>query len=166
MKKTIEKIICATFVVVFVYTGVDKLWDHSKFETQLGFSPFMFPVLDTFLSWSIPILLLHTAILLLFDHPYKVSGIGLCGLLIAIFTIYVIAILTIAPFVPCSCIGISDRFTWHQQLYINIFLLILVGVYLYLNRDYYKYQRTQARLRAKRQRAKRKIFVATTRDKP
>lgn len=162
MKEVVKKAICIVFVIIFVYAAIDKIWDHSKFVSQLGFSPFMFPGMDIALSKSVVVLLILSIILLLLNPPDMVFS----TLVIAAFTVYIIAVLTIAPFVPCSCIGLSDRFTWHQQLYINIVLLVLSMIYFYLNRDDSKYRKVNAQTRGKRSRISRKIFVATTRDKP
>ncbi|MFD2963680.1 MULTISPECIES: MauE/DoxX family redox-associated membrane protein [Olivibacter] len=162
MKEVVKKSICIVFVIVFVYAAIDKIWDHSKFVTQLGLSPFMFPGMDIAISKSVVVLLILSIMLLLINPSDMVFP----TLVIAAFTIYIIAVLTIAPFVPCSCIGLSDRFTWHQQLYINIFLLVLSAIYFYLNRTVRKPQKAGTQARGKRNRIRRKIFVATTRDKP
>jgi len=40
-KITIVEILCALFVMLFIYTGLNKLLDHDTFKFQLGRSPYL-----------------------------------------------------------------------------------------------------------------------------
>jgi heme/copper-type cytochrome/quinol oxidase subunit 2 len=124
-------IIYILLIVVFTYSAMDKFWDFTKFQTQLGLSPLIPNALTRSLAWTIPIVLLTVAGLLAFSTN-RLTALRTYGAILLAFILYIIAILTVSPFVPCSCIGISDRFTWHQQLYINIALLLLIVVAIYL----------------------------------
>lgn len=124
-------IIYMLLIVVFTYSATDKFWDFAKFQTQLSLSPLIPDTLTRTLTWSIPVVLLTVAGLLAFSTN-RLTALRTYGAILLVFISYIIAILTVSPFVPCSCIGISDRFTWHQQLYINIALLLLIVVAIYL----------------------------------
>lgn len=119
-----QEIVVILLIVVFAYPGMNKLLEINKFEEQLSFSPLLPDAITPYLAWIIPILLISLAGLLLITRirPLVLKVyIGLMGL----FTLYIIAILTVASFIPCSCIGFSDRLSWKQQLIMNVIVLIL-----------------------------------------
>lgn len=119
-----QEVIIILLIVVFAYPGMNKLLEIKKFEEQLSFSPLLPDAITPYLAWIIPILLISLAGLLLIRRIRPIvlkAYIGLMGL----FTLYIIAILTVASFIPCSCIGFSDRLSWKQQLIMNIIVLIL-----------------------------------------
>lgn len=119
-----QEIVVILLIVVFAYPGMNKLLEIKKFEEQLSFSPLLPDAITPYLAWIIPILLLTLAGLLLIRRLRPIVlkvYIGLMGL----FTLYIIAILTVASFIPCSCIGFSDRLSWKQQLFMNVIILIL-----------------------------------------
>lgn len=119
-----QEVIIILLIVVFAYPGMNKLLEIKKFEEQLSFSPLLPEAITPYLAWIIPILLISLAGLLLITRirPLVLKAyIGLMGL----FTLYIIAILTVASFIPCSCIGFSDRLSWQQQLIMNVIVLIL-----------------------------------------
>lgn len=135
MKKTFpyQDIIIIILIVAFAYPGMNKLLELGKFKEQLSFSTFISDRLSSLLSWLVPITLLSIAGLLIFKGIRQLVLKLYLGLM-TLFTLYVIAILTLAPFVPCSCIGFSDRLTWSQQLLFNIILMVLVGIAKLLNK--------------------------------
>lgn len=132
-KSIIQHLIIIILIVVFTYPGMNKLLELGKFKEQLSLSPFLSDGLSNLLSWLVPITLLSIAGLLIHKRIQQFILKLYLGL-IALFTLYIIAILTLAPFIPCSCIGFSDRFTWQQQLLFNIAVMMLVVVAMVLNK--------------------------------
>lgn len=119
-----QEVIIILLIVVFAYPGMSKLLEIKKFEEQLSFSPLLPDLITPYLAWIIPILMLIVSGFLLIRKIRTIvikAYIGLMGL----FTLYIIAILSVASFIPCSCIGFSDRLSWKQQLIMNIIVLIL-----------------------------------------
>lgn len=132
-KFIIQQAILVILVVVFAYPATNKLMEMGNFKEHLSQSPFISIGLAGLLSWLVPLLLLSIAGLLLFQslRPFILKVyVGL----MALFTLYNTAILTLAPFIPCSCIGFSDRFTWRQQLLFNVGVLALAATAVVLDK--------------------------------
>lgn len=129
-KETYINIIASLFITLFLYASVSKLTDYNQFEAQLGKSPLIMNY-NTILAWLVPVIEILIAILLIFP---RTIGLGLYGsmVLMAIFTLYITFIMTLSPYVPCSCGGILDKMGWGEHLVFNIVFTILaiVGIYL------------------------------------
>lgn len=119
-----QEVIIILLIIVFAYPGMSKLLEIKKFEEQLSFSPLLPDLITPYLAWIIPVLLLTVAVLFLV-RKIRTIAIKVYMGLIGLFTLYIIAILTVVSFIPCSCIGFSDRLSWKQQFIMNIIVLIL-----------------------------------------
>lgn len=124
--KALETIPAMVLILVWTYTGLDKLirWD----ETWNAFHNQTFPPnLAEILSYAVPGVELLIALLLLFSVT-RWSGFLSSILLLTIFNTYVGLIWVGAfPRVPCSCAGLIDRLGWSTHFWLNCFL-ILVGM--------------------------------------
>ncbi|MBT1689234.1 MauE/DoxX family redox-associated membrane protein [Dawidia soli] len=128
--KTITDAINILFILLFIYASVSKLMEYEVFKAQIGRSPFIMKYTDV-IAWLIPALEILIAILLFFP---KLSLLGLYGSfsIMLLFTLYIVIILKLSPYVPCSCGGILNDMGWGEHLVFNIAftILALVGIML------------------------------------
>lgn len=113
----------AFYLLVFLYTGINKLWFHQKFQVALMKSDLLSDYAVP-LSWAIPILEIVISILLFFPGTRK-AGLTMSIGLMAVFTFYIAYMILFTPDLPCSCGGIISALSWPQHLALNIFLLLL-----------------------------------------
>lgn len=113
----------AIYLLVFLYTGINKLWFHQEFQATLSRSD-MLSAYAIFLSWSIPIMEIAISTLLFFPQTRR-AGISASVGLMAVFTLYIGYMILFSPDLPCSCGGIISALSWPQHLALNICLLVL-----------------------------------------
>jgi hypothetical protein len=116
-KNIIVEIICALFVTLFIYTGLNKLLDYDSFAFQLGRSPYL-------QNFSHPIALLLPPVELLVAIVLIVKRTRLAGFyasffLMSLFTGYVAIMLSLSFYLPCSCGGILQALSWRGHLLFN-----------------------------------------------
>lgn len=131
-KKLAIEVIAFLIILLFLYTGISKLWDFPVFRAELQESPFvMLSLLSSVVSWILPIGELLLACLLLWPAARK-AGFILSALLFAAFIVYVVVLLSSGKNLPCSCGGIVSTMSWETHVYFNILFLLLslTGVYL------------------------------------
>ncbi|PKD18404.1 hypothetical protein APR41_04435 [Salegentibacter salinarum] len=134
-KYRLSEIIRFFLAILFIYTGATKLFDYSSFYDNLYNNPLINSrLLTNFLSIGVPILELIVGSLLLYPKKKLLGMIAAMGLL-NLFTIYILGILFLSPYTPCSCGGIISLLSWHQHLYFNLGCIAigLLGLYLMKN---------------------------------
>lgn len=121
-------VICYLLVFLFVYAAVSKLMDLEKFRVQIGQSPLLTPFTDLVIFF-IP------GIEILISIALAIPRLRLIGLyasfsIMVMFTVYIVTILNISSYVPCSCGGVLEKLGWTEHLIFNLFfaLLALCGV--------------------------------------
>lgn len=126
----IAEIICALFVILFIYTGLNKLLDYDSFRFQLGRSPYL-------QQFSRPVALLLPALELLVAVTLIIKRTRLAGLyasffLMSLFTGYVAIMLSLSYYLPCSCGGILQALSWQGHLVFNsaFTLMAVAGAWL------------------------------------
>jgi uncharacterized membrane protein YphA (DoxX/SURF4 family) len=122
-RKVIIEIIAFLFIALFIYAGVSKVLDYEKFSVQVGQSPLL-----TGFGGVIPwlVILVELLISMCIMVPRLRLFAFLCAFsLMVMFTAYIIAILNFSPYVPCSCGGILEKFTWSDHLILNCFFVML-----------------------------------------
>ncbi len=134
------EIISALLIILFVYTGISKLNEHNSFQGVLSQSP-LIGARSNFLSWSIPILELLTAILLFLPFARK-SGLFISLILMTVFTVYVFYMIVFIPHLPCNCGGVIKNMTWTEHLFFNIFFATITLIAFWLHKK--KIQRNQS----------------------
>lgn len=128
-KKFVAGFVPAVLILVFIYTGTNKLFGIDNFASSLYNQPIPHG-LAFFLSRAIPIVEIATAASLFFPSTQK-PGLYASFVLLTVFTGYIAAILLhFFRKMPCSCAGIFRHITWQQHLYINLALLLLTGLAL------------------------------------
>jgi len=151
-KQTYIQLIASLLAALFVYTGINKMWDYDVFRSQLGRSPFI-ESFAGFVSATLPSFELVIATLLCIPPvKSKISAISkpirhvfdrlpaarLIGLyfsfgLMFLFTGYIYIMLKYAYDLPCSCGGALAALSWRDHLVFNISFTALsaIGVLLY-----------------------------------
>ena len=119
MKRTIIlDIITSLFILLFLYTGVNKIIDHQRFDWALHKSPLLHTAAPV-LAWLVPVGEISIAISLLIPRARRIGLIS-SAILMGIFTIYVGFMLSFRNDRPCTCGGIIEYMNWHQHLYFNL----------------------------------------------
>jgi uncharacterized membrane protein YphA (DoxX/SURF4 family) len=116
-KSAYVEIICALYIILFIYTGVNKMMDIEKFKYEMGRSPFI-QNMGSFIAYSLPVGELLLALLLIIKRT-RLVGLYLSFTLMALFTGYIWLMLNYAWDLPCSCGGILASMTWQQHLLFN-----------------------------------------------
>lgn len=128
-RKLVTGFIPALLLLVFFYTGANKLFSLHDFTSNMYNQPIPHP-LAYVLARAIPIAEIIAAACLLFARTQQI-GLILSFILLAIFTGYIsLILLHVFPRIPCSCAGIFRHISWQQHLWINVLLLALTGLAL------------------------------------
>ena len=130
-RKIFIEIICALFILLFVYAALTKIEDFEKFRVQLGNSPIIAP-LANWMAWIIPILEISITLLFFFKR-FQLIALYASFSLMVMFSTYIVAIIKFSEYIPCSCGGILQNMTWNEHLLFNIGFVFLgiVGILLY-----------------------------------
>jgi hypothetical protein len=129
-RNTIVEIICALYIILFIYTGLNKMIDIDKFKFEMGRSPFI-QNMAGFIVYMLPAGEMLLALLLIIKRT-RLLGLYLSFALMALFTGYIWLMLNYAHDLPCSCGGIISKLSWHEHLVFNsVFTgLAMIGVIL------------------------------------
>jgi hypothetical protein len=139
-------IVSFLFSFLFLYAAMGKLVEYDLFVAQIGKSPLITRYADL-ISWLVPAVELIIVVMLFIPRLRLFALYGSFTLMFA-FTIYIIMILTLSPYVPCSCGGILNSMGWTEHLIFNIVftLLAVLGIHFQLkgskNSDFQFHQKT------------------------
>ena len=122
--------ITAVLLLLWIYTGLNKVIHYDKFSFELGRSPFLQHIAPL-VAILVPAGELLTAILLIFKRT-RVVGLYASLFSMTLFTGYVYVMLHYAYDLPCSCGGIIELLTWEQHLLVNVMLTLLTAFALLL----------------------------------
>ena len=122
-KETIVEVIALLFVILFLYTGISKLMEYAVFKEQMADSPVLKPIAP-FMAWALPITEFLVS-LLLFIPRLRLKGLYASLVLMAAFTLYIIAIMIFNKELPCSCGGIIELLSWRGHLVFNSVFIVL-----------------------------------------
>jgi hypothetical protein len=132
MKTTIQSILNALLIILFIYAAISKLLTFSEFRQQLYNQTFPHR-LGGILLYLLPAIELGTVALLCFKRT-AVAGLIFSAILLAAFTSYIsLVMLRFWNRVPCSCGGILSHMSWGVHLAFNCTFLImnLIAIILY-----------------------------------
>ncbi|MCD9014449.1 MauE/DoxX family redox-associated membrane protein [Parachryseolinea silvisoli] len=123
-------IICMLLILLFVYAAINKVMEFAEFQAQIGKSPLIMHH-SSWVSWLVPSAELTISAMLLLPK-FRIVGTLLAFMLMLIFTLYIAFILTLSPYVPCSCGGILNTLGWTEHLIFNLIftLVALLGVFV------------------------------------
>ena len=114
-------IIASLFILLFVYTAINKLAGIGVFQAVLRRSP-LIGSMYVLVSWAIPFLELGIALLLLLP-AWRRAGLWASLVLMCVFTLYLGYMLLFTPDLPCSCGGVIRKMSWTQHLFFNLFFV-------------------------------------------
>jgi|GEM_PF-1781977 len=127
------------FIILFIYAASSKMLYHQQFEHQVSQMP-MFSGIAGLVAWIVPFIELSISALLLFNMT-RLIGLVAGGIMLVVFTLYLVIILNFAGHRPYSDGGLFEMLGWQGHLRLNLVCIILCyfGVMLRMNSDYYKY---------------------------
>jgi uncharacterized membrane protein YphA (DoxX/SURF4 family) len=127
----IQDVINVYFALLFLYAASSKFFEFDRFKSQIGKSPLITDHAN-WIAWAIPTLEVIIS-LALFVPRVQLLALYSSFSLMFIFTVYIAFILTLSPYVPCSCGGILNDMGWVEHLIFNIgsTALAVIGIYLY-----------------------------------
>jgi len=119
----------ALLILLWLYTGLSKIFRHDHFVFQMGLSPAKLVSMNKeLLSWAIPATELILVVMLAFAKPRKL-GLIFSVLLLIVFEIYIISMLYNGH-LPCACGGVVGLLSWKGHVIFNaVYLLIATAVY-------------------------------------
>jgi uncharacterized membrane protein YphA (DoxX/SURF4 family) len=129
-KRITIEIICSLLLILWIYTGLNKMMDYETFKFQLGRSPFIQPMAG-FIAATLPAGELLIALALVIKKT-RLIGLYTSFALMLLFTGYIYAMLHYSYYVPCSCGGVLAALSWENHLIFNgcFTILALVGIVL------------------------------------
>ncbi|MDF2189601.1 MauE/DoxX family redox-associated membrane protein [Paraflavitalea sp. CAU 1676] len=130
-RKVVIEILSSLLILLFVYTGVSKWLDFTKFVGQMNNQPFP-DWLTPVIVWTLPAIEIIISIFLMFDRT-QVIGFIASFILMLLFTLYTaLVLLKVFGRVPCSCGGVIENLSWEQHLVFNLFFVgvALAGIFL------------------------------------
>ena len=123
-------IIAILFMILFLYTGINKLMEYLVFKEQIAESPIL-RQMAPIISIALPIFEIVISILLLFPQ-LRVVGLYAALSMMVLFSLYIIGILIFNDKLPCSCGGVLSQLSWPQHLVFNgsFMMLGIIGIFL------------------------------------
>ncbi|HMG88839.1 MAG TPA: MauE/DoxX family redox-associated membrane protein [Chryseolinea sp.] len=112
-QKVAVEIISFLFILLFVYAATSKLADVEKFRIQIGQSPLLTDI-SYLISWTIPSIELIIAAMFVWVR-FRLVALYSAFALMLMFTIYIVAIMTLSEQIPCACGGVLDRLGWKEH---------------------------------------------------
>lgn len=123
-KTYITNSITLALLLLWIPVAIDKFINFDAFQSSMLQQPFG----DTFawvLIYTLPILEITTAVLLVFDRSRRL-GMLLSSVLMIAFTGYVgLALLGTWGKLPCACGLIISGMSWMQHLWFNLLFMII-----------------------------------------
>jgi hypothetical protein len=116
-KRILVEVITALFVILWFYTGLNKMLDYNNFKSQLGKSPFV-EHFASLISWTLPAGEMLIGATLVYKST-RLLGLYLSFALMLLFTGYIWMMLRYAYDLPCSCGGVLSQLSWDDHLRFN-----------------------------------------------
>lgn len=125
-KNTIVEVICSLLILLFIYSSLSKLSNYELFTVQLSKSPFITSI-SNFVAWSIPTIEIVISLLLVIKRT-RLIGLYASFFLMSLFTAYLIIMLNVSYYIPCSCGGVLENLSWNQHVVFNVFFIAISAV--------------------------------------
>ncbi len=120
------------FIILFLYTSINKIVDHSSVKEAIEAVPLLRPI-STLVAILLPFSEIIASICLFFDGTRRI-GLRVSLILSLIFSAYVAYVLSLQTSVPCSCGGVISMLSWNAHLFLNLLLVALATIAIYLSR--------------------------------
>lgn len=130
---TILRYILAALLFYTVAIKVSGFEAHLAFIRDIGIVPssVAYPA-------AITSILVEGGVAILILLRYRWAQIWACSILVLLMLVYSYVVyytLHVAPFVPCSCQGISDKISWNSHYWVNV---AVAGVCIAMLYTYYR----------------------------
>jgi uncharacterized membrane protein YphA (DoxX/SURF4 family) len=137
---TLPDIISSILLFIFLYAGIRKLADPSRFQDVLQQSSSLKPH-SAVLVWLIPVLEITVAVFL-FIYTTRLTGLYAATILLLLYTLYMGWMLLFSKHLPCNCGGLLEQLSWKGHLFLNagLFLLTATAIVLF-HRNVYRGKR-------------------------
>jgi uncharacterized membrane protein len=119
---TVESI-AGVIMCLFLFTGLDKLYNYKQFRDALSKSPVLTNVAGI-VAWSLPVAEIFIATAL-FIPAMRKTGLKATILLLAVFTVYLSYMMAFAPKLPCMCAGLLESLSWKSHIIFNAVMIVL-----------------------------------------
>jgi uncharacterized membrane protein YphA (DoxX/SURF4 family) len=130
-RSTVIEVISSLLIILFIYAALNKLSDFELFKVQLSKSPFI-TSFSNFVAWSIPISEIVIALLLVIKRT-RLIGLYASFFLMSLFTAYLVIMLNLSYYIPCSCGGVLEKLSWDQHIVFNGVFVLFSGIGVMLN---------------------------------
>lgn len=132
--KTISTLITIALLLLWIPVSMDKLLNFGTFKVGILRQPFS-NELGRVLVYALPLLEI-AVVLFLIIHSWRVLGLWLSTLLMAVFTTYIgLAVLGAWDKLPCACGSVISSLSWKQHFWFNLFFLLLSITGILLQRN-------------------------------
>jgi len=127
-RSAIVEVISILFMILFLYTGVNKLINYTVFKEQIATSPLLAPIAP-YIAGGLP-WVEFLLVIILFVPSWRLKGLYASLGIMVLFTGYIVAILMFNEHIPCSCGGILEELSWKQHIVFNstFIALALTGI--------------------------------------
>lgn len=121
--KWITEIISALFIILFLYTSLNKIFEHGQFQLILSKSQ-LIGNWATMVSYLLPAAEIMISVLLLIPRT-RMFGLWSSLAMMILFTAYISNMIVFTPRLPCSCGGVLKQLNWKEHLLFNLFFVTL-----------------------------------------
>lgn len=120
---TTTEIAAGLLICLFLFTGVDKLHNYSKFKDALSKSPLLMEMAGI-IAWSLPTVEILIALLLFIPVTRKIGFKGSIVIML-VFIMYLSYMMAFAPKLPCMCAGLLESLSWKSHIIFNTLMVVL-----------------------------------------
>lgn len=120
------------FVLLFLYTAINKLWKIDSFERVLHVMPLIGSAAN-FIAAFVPAAEILIGVMLLVPLS-KRAGMLAAFILMLIFTLYLVFMVIYAKDLPCNCGGVLSNLSWQQHIIFNIIFISLAFLALRISK--------------------------------
>lgn len=135
IKRNAADIIAAFFILLFAYTGINKLYGIESLQYVLKRYPLIGQQWAVLASWAVPITELLVT-MLLFIPKTRLKGLQASFVLMMLFTLYIGYMLAFTQLKVCTCGGMLQALNWWQHLLFNIGCILLAATAIKLYKKY------------------------------
>lgn len=117
-------------VLLFIYTGVDKLLNYDRFTFQMALVPS--PLIQSFapvIGWLLPLVELLIVALLVIEKTRRIA-LWSSLILMAVFEGYIGWMKSTGLDLPCTCGGIISKMSWNTHFVFNAIIILLLIISL------------------------------------
>jgi len=119
----VAEVAAGLLICLFLFTGLDKLYNYHQFKDALGKSPLLVDIANV-LAWSLPVTEIMIAVALFIPVTRKV-GFKATIIIMLVFIVYLSYMMAFAPKLPCMCAGLLESLSWKSHIVFNFMMIVL-----------------------------------------